>query len=283
MKTFTLLSFTILISYVHLYAYESEQREQKNLPVRHISNRMIDSSEKPMRLTASIGMSWKYPKAAEDLIKKIDAIIEKHGRNKVVYQATLNDKNSHLTKKQKDKIVYAIKDIDNRIAELLTSKADIERLSNDKEHVYELGGDGQDGGAQYIMKGKDKRVKIQGTCDAQFIHEIRHISLSLQDKRGLRFSRNNLLLPVFADGSEDELQGYRAQFAFKPNSLPGFIPKYWADVNLEYISNIQKADGSFAYQNIRKMIDDDKSIAKSNKEIDKDSSITHNILAKVKQ
>ncbi len=282
MKTFTLLSFTILISYVHLYAYESEQREQKNLPVSHISNRMLDSSEKPIRLTASIGMSWKYPKTAENLMKKIDALIEKQSRNKVHYQATLNDKNSHLTEKQKDKIVYEIQDIDSRIAELLTSKADIERLSNDKEHVYDLDGNGRDNGAHYIMKGKDNCVIIQGSCDAQFIHEIRHISLSLQDKRGLLFNRNNLLMPVFANGSIDELHGYRAQFAFKPNSLPGFYPKYLEDVNLAYIGSIQKDDGIYAYPEIRNRVED-KGIAKSYKKIDKDSMNSPNILANVKQ
>lgn len=283
MKTFTLLSFTILISFVNLYAYESVQREQKKSPTIHNFIVLNNAVIKPIKLTNSIGKSWKYPKAAENLMKKIDALTEKHRISKVHYQATLNDKNSHLTEKQKDKIAYEIKDIDCRIAELMTSKADIERLGNDKEHIYDLGGEGRDGGAQYIMKGKDKCVKIQGSCDAQFIHEIRHISLSLQDKRGLRFSRNNLLMPVFADGSVDELQGYRAQFAFKPNSLPGFYPKYLEDVNLEYISNIQKTDRSFAYPSIQKMVDDDKRIAKNNKKIDKDSSIAHNILVNAKQ
>lgn len=90
-------------------------------------------------------------------------------------------------------------------------------------------------------------------------------------------------MPVFADGIEDELQGYRAQFAFKPNSLPGFYPKHLEDVNLEYISNIQKTDRSFAYPSIQKMVDDDKSIAKSNNKMDKDSSTVHNIFANVKQ
>lgn len=283
MKTFTLLSFTILISFVHLYAYESVQRDQKNVPTIHNFITCNNAVVKPPKLTNSIGKSWRYPKAAEILIKKIDAIIEKHRRSKVHYQATLNAKEGHLTEKQKGKIAYEIKDIDSRIAELLTSKADIERLGNDKEHIYDLGGEGGDGGAQYIMKGKDKCVKIQGSCDAQFIHEIRHVSLSLQDKRGLRFSRNNLLMPVFADGIEDELQGYRAQFAFKPNSLPGFYPKHLEDVNLEYISNIQKTDRSFAYPSIQKMVDDDKSIAKSNNKMDKDSSTVHNIFANVKQ
>ncbi len=282
MKTFTLLFFTILISFIHLYAYKSEQREQQNSPKVHNFIALNNALTKPIKLTNSIGKSWRYPKEAENLIKKIDAIIEKHRRSKVHYQATLNAKEGHLTEKQKGKIAYEIKDIDSRIAELLTSKADIERLGNDKEHIYDLGGEGGDGGAQYIKKGKGRCVKIQGSCDAQFVHEIRHISLSLQDKRGLRFSRNNLLMPVFADGSVDELQGYRAQFAFKPNSLPGSCPKYIEDVNLTYIGSIQKDNGSYAYPEIRDRVEDN-GIAKNNKKIDKDSSIAHNILVNAKQ
>jgi hypothetical protein len=283
MKTITLLFFTTLISFVEIYAYKSTQKEQKKALNTRISYWMKDSTTKPIGLTTSMGQSWKYPKAAENLMKKIDAQIEKQFSKKINYKATLHNKGSHLTKKQADLIVYNIKDIDSRIAELLTSKADIVRLSNDKEHIYDIGGDGKDSGAQYIKKGKGNNVLIQGTCDAQFIHEIRHISMSLQLIRGLRFSKNNLLMPLFADGIEDEIQGYRAQSAFKPNSLPGMYPKYLEDINLQYISSIQKEDGSVAYPSILKRVNDDKSIAKSNKKADKDSSIIYNILVNAKQ
>lgn len=283
MKTITLLFFTTLFSFVNIYAHKSAQREQKNALDIRISCTMNDSTKKPIGLTASIGMSWKYPKEAEDLIEQIDILIEKLNRKKVHYQATLNDKDNHLSEKQTGKITYQIKDIDSRIAELRMSKTDIVRVGNDKEHIYSFIAKCSEFGEHNVVKGEGKDVFIQGSCDAHFVHEIRHISLSFQYKNGLCFNKNNLLKSVFADGTVDELHGYRAQYAFEPNSLPNFYSNSMEHVNLEYLSKIQKTDGSFAYPRFRKMVEDDKIVANNNKKIDKDSISLPNIAANAKQ
>ncbi len=278
MKTFTLLFLTTLIYVVNIDANSSSFVKD----LAHFSTGEI-YADNLSGLQMFVGTSWKNPEIAVRLSLKIDAIIQRHNKIKANYQAKLLEKGNSLSEKQKATIAYNIKDLDSRISELITSKSDIVRLGNDKEHLYELDGEGRESGSQYIMKGKDKHVRIQGSCEAQIIHEIRHISLSLQSKNGLRFSRNNLLIPISPDGIMDEIQGYRAQFSFKSNSLPGIYPKYIEQVNLKYISEIQKTDGSYAYPNFRNKIDEYESIAKSKKKIDMDSIISSNVFIVSKQ
>lgn len=278
MKTITLLLLTTLIYVVDIKAHSASFVKDHTLfPTGEIY------ADNLSRLQMFVGKSWKNPETAVRLSLKIDAIIQKNNKIKASFQAKLLEKGNNLSEKQKATIAYEIKDLDNRISELITSKSDIARLGNDREHIFDLSGEGRECGTHFIIKGKDNTVKIQGSCDAHFVHEIRHISLSLQSKNGLRFSKNNLLIPISPDGSFDELQGYRAQFAFKANSLPGIYPKYIEQVNLKYISEIQKMDGSYAYPSIRNKIDEFESIAKSKKKIDKDSIISSSVFVTAKQ
>ncbi len=283
MKTINLYFFIVFVSFVNSYAYESINRQQVNSPNSLISYKINNSTKNSRPLRTSIGMSWKYPKEAVNLFKKIDRKIEKLYRAKAHNQVKLNVKDNSLKEKQKNKITEAIKDINNRIAELNTSKADVIRLGNDVEHIYDLGGDGRELGTYSILKGKNNQIKIQGLNDAQILHEIRHVSLSLQSPDGLQFSKNNLLMPIAADGSEDELQGYRAQYAFQPNSLPGFCPKDIEHVDLKYICEIHKDNGTYAYPEIRKMLNVDLRITKSKNKIDIDKMSTSKTLVENKK
>ena len=230
-----------------------------------------EASPKDNVLVPSIGKSWKYPIIAERLQKKIFSKINDLNAKKANCQAKLNDLSSRLTERQKNKIEDGIAEIDNCIQELTQSIADIERVGHDKAHIYDFNNlttKGLSFGVHYIVKGTDNVITIQGTTHAQFIHEIRHLSLSLQSKNGLRFSKNNFLMPVFANGIEDELQAYRAQYAFEASSLPGFYPKSYAQVNLTYLNSILLDDGSFAYSTQRNISVDETKMAKNTLKMD---------------
>lgn len=193
--------------------------------------------------------SWENPKQMETLRYRIDTKINALQKEKAEKQTKLEAPNAQLSDKQKDKMADAIKDLDSRLAELNTSKGDIDRLGNDPQHIYTFSNTGENS----VVRKTDKEIIIQGANDALLIHEIRHISLWLQTGRNFQFSKNNLLMPIFADGSVDELQSYRAQYAFAPNSLPGVFPIDMVHVNIEFIAKIQKEDGTVAYPSIRQI------------------------------
>lgn len=77
----------------------------------------------------------------------------------------------------------------------------------------------------------------------------------MQDVSKGFFINSNLHIPTFADGSADELQGYRAQYAYDPTSLPQtyrYYPIDLAHISIAYIGNIQREDGTYAYLGIQK-------------------------------
>jgi hypothetical protein len=209
---------------------------------------------------------WKDPKAAERLMAHIDAKIAQLNEEKARNQAKTTAKDAHLTDKKRDKIDNLLTDIEGRIVELTTSKTDIERLGRDANHVYELGETSEN----CVVKKPHNLIIIQGANEALYIHEIRHVSLSLQTKKGLEFSNSNLLMPTFADGSADELQGYRAQYAFEPTSLPHtyhYYPTALAHISIAFIGNIQREDGAYAYLGIQKTWQDLQKIVEQSKKM----------------
>ena len=220
--------------------------------------------------------SWENPKQMETLRCRIDAKINALQKEESQQKAKLEAPNAHLSDKQKDKIAAAIKDLDSRLAELTISKGDIDRLGNDPQHIYSFSNTGENS----VVRKTDKEIIIQGANDALLIHEIRHISLWLQTGRDFRFSRDNFLKPIFADGgSMDELQGYRAQYAFEPNSLPWSFHPNIEFVNIESISNIQKGDGTFAYPDIRQMWETNLRIAQSKAKLKQSTAVVYSTMA----
>jgi hypothetical protein len=193
--------------------------------------------------------SWEKPKAAENLMYRIEDKINALQKEKGQKQAKLEDPNTHLSDKQKDKITLSIKDLDSRLAELNTSKTDMDRLGNDKNHIYVFSSIGENG----VTKSMDKEIVIHGANDALLIHEIRHISLWLQTGREFRFNKDNLLIVVVPNGSYDELHAYRAQYAFSPNSLPRPSPNIIEDITIEFVAKIRREDGTLVYPQIYKI------------------------------
>ena len=269
MKTLTLLFFMPLISLIDINSQISAQNTSAT-DVYLTDN----SSNKKNQSMPVIGKSWKYPIITKRILKTILTKIHHLSTEKANYQVKLNDLSTHLTERQKDKIANEVADIESRLKELTISIADIERIGNDKAHTYDFDNFPNEG-TYYVIKGKDNEIIIQGTIEANFIHEFRHLSLSLQSKKGLRFSRNNLLMPVNEDGIVDELQAYRAQYAFAPYSLPGIYPKKFEQVNLAYLGTIKLDDGSIAYPTIQNAFEENVKSAKSKlKTNQKDSSKT---------
>lgn len=270
MKTLTLLFLLPLISLIDIHA----QISTNNAYSTDVT--LTDNySNKNSLLMPSIGKSWKYPIITERLLKNILLKINNLKKDKANYQVKLNDLNHPLTERQKNNMVNEVVEIEHRLKELAITIEDIERIGNDKTHIYNLGNDRSNNGAHYITKVNDTEIQIQRSNDGMLIHEFRHLSLSLQSKNGLRFSRSNLLMPVFADGRTDELQAYRAQYAFAPYSLPGFYPKRYEQVNLSYLGSILLDNGSVAYPTIHNTFEEDAIIAKSKlKTNKKDSSQT---------
>ncbi len=190
--------------------------------------------------------SWTDAKAAQTLINHIDNKISDLNNEKAMLQAKLAEPNAHLSDRQIDKIAAALKDLDSRLVELSISKADMDRLANDKNHIYTFSKIGENG----VLKETDKEIKIKGANDALLIHEIRHISLWLQTGRSLQFNRDNLLMVIVPNGTYDELRAYRAQYAFLPNSLPRPIPTDIEQVSIAFVAKIRREDGTLAYPQI---------------------------------
>ena len=99
-----------------------------------------------------------------------------------------------------------------------------------------------------------------GGSDQVWVHEIRHVSTHL-NAGGLRFSASGKLGTLDPSGIQDEITGYRAQFAFKKESLPESIDQYehsykpdeLEDINIKYLGRINKIN---TYQPVYQAISD---------------------------
>lgn len=235
MKKMTLFSTAFAVFFSHISCLEADNWA-KTTPLTLAQTATII-------LTESSINSLENPKEVERLMVRIDSKINALMKEKAKNQAKLEASNTRLSDKQKDKIAAALKNLDSRLAELNTSKVDIDRLSNDAQHIYVFSNMGENG----VTKSTDKEIVIHGANDALLIHEIRHISLWLQTGRSLKFNKDNLLMAIIPNGSYDELRAYRAQYAFLPNSLPRPLPTNIEDVSIAFVAKIRREDGTLAY------------------------------------
>ena len=127
MKTIILLFCTMFLSFVHIRAQTYENKPFSNAAARKdknddfvSSNNVVSNRNTPLRIT--LGNSWKDPHVPERLLKQIDNIIKDLNKEKVNLQSKLNDLTHQLSELQKEKKVYAILEIDNRINELTKSQ-----------------------------------------------------------------------------------------------------------------------------------------------------------------
>ncbi len=208
--------------------------------------------DNPMRFIDPDGMTWKDPKEAEQLSNKINTKITDLNKDKGSKESQLSNDKKPLSEKQKAKIEKEISDINARISELTKSQDQIKKLGDDKDNTYDLVE--TSGGDHNVVKGSDGVVRIEGSNTGLFIHEIRHVALSLDSPKGLQFNESGLLKPNFAYGLKDEVEGYRAQYSYDPTSLPRGYPNNIGGINAEYIGNIKRdSDDSLVYPLINKI------------------------------
>jgi hypothetical protein len=99
---------------------------------------------------------------------------------------------------------------------------DIDALGADQNNTFDLVSNSNE--TNHVKKGSDGVINIQGSTDALHIHEIKHVALSLSSKNGLEFTSKNFLKPALSsNGYLDEIAGYKAQYGYEPNSLPGSV------------------------------------------------------------
>ncbi|NSL88906.1 RHS repeat-associated core domain-containing protein [Chitinophaga sp. Mgbs1] len=206
----------------------------------------------PVRYIDPDGRLWKEAKEVASLVKDMKKVIDRLNAEKLKLQAKLMA--GPKSEKDKTKFLNSIKEIDLRTADLNVSLLDIEMLGNDPGRTYDLV-HVSDNENYRVYKGDDGVINIQGSSNALYVHEIKHVALALSSPGGLQFSANNYLRPVSSYGVEDEIKGYQAQFGYDPGSLPVGIRGSYEKITQENLANLRNSDNSYVYPGIRQKQD----------------------------
>jgi RHS repeat-associated protein len=209
------------------------------------------ANNNPVTLYDPDGKQFEDPKQRDYLIEKtndrITSLREDNARLKEENEA------EGTSKKQIRKNNRTIQDNDARIEELGQTLLDIDALDKDQENLYKLVGPGIGGSEKHRVYQDPETgvVKIEGANDALHIHEIRHVALSLSVDGFLDFNDKNNLKPVLSrrSGKDDEIQGYRAQYAFRPGSLPRSAANI-NSIDFKWVASLTTEDGSPMYKQI---------------------------------
>lgn len=210
----------------------------------------------PIRYIDPTGMIWEDPQAAEELKTKI--------REKTTeLQTKINRCNNKLNRegiseRRANKLREKINDATGRIESLNNSIVNIDLIQSDTQNTYRLVK--HSGESSHVTRGSDGVINIQGTSDGIFIHEIKHVAMSINSSNGLVFN-NNYLVPTTQDGLTDEMEGYKAQYAYDGGGLP-FNVSNINDFNTQSgearlnmmlkIGGITKEDGNPVYRALQR-------------------------------
>jgi RHS repeat-associated protein len=185
------------------------------------------------------GMIWVNPNDPEKLKKNINNV--KRKINNSIYRIQSGIDKGNFSKEKITRKKVRIENKRTRLKRLNGALDDIKRLGDDKEHKYQLVG----GGEINRVKNKNGIINIEGSNTALHIHEIRHISRSLQSEKGLVF-KGGFLSSTTGDGKVDELDAYGVQWAYSPSSVPGSFSE---DGNLNWttLAEMKNADETYTY------------------------------------
>jgi RHS repeat-associated protein len=198
----------------------------------------------PLNRVDPTGMIWDDPKAAEELKNVLDQKIEHLSQIKTNYQTQVD--NGDLSKDKVKDLNKKIVAIENRVSQMGQSKSDIDQLGSDKENTYVLNNPGGNDGN--VTQGNDGKVYINSPKNGLAVHEIKHVSQSL-NAGGLNF--NNGILQNAGTSNEkrglNEVDAYKAQF-----SLNGFFPGVngmWSpnEITLPLIKAMNDKEGKLMY------------------------------------
>ena len=205
----------------------------------------------PVRYTDPTGMVWEDFQVALNLISKIGEKITNLGNKITKIEGKLSKEG--ITDRKRNRLENKKSNLEGRIESLNTSITDIMDIELADE-TFRLHKHGES--SSRIQKGSDGVINIQGTTDGIFIHEIRHVAFSLNSEVGLVFNSDNILVPTTRDGLIDEMEGYKAQYAYSGGGLP-FSISHISQLNYKNakaqreftikIGSLQKNDGSPAY------------------------------------
>lgn len=197
----------------------------------------------PLRLTDPNGMIWKDQTEADELKAEIEKIKRNIANSRAEDLKALSKEG--ISDDKKNRINKRIADYDSRIKSLDKTLSSIDALGKDKDHTFDLVGG--DDGKNYVKRGEDGVINIQGPNSALQIHELNHAAFSLSNSRGLRFNDEGYLLANFAGGLRDEMYGYAAQYAFSPSSLPSSVRSI-NEIDLVFLASIKDDDNKPVYQ-----------------------------------
>lgn len=219
----------------------------------------------PVKFVDPDGMIWKDPAKAEKLKGKINDRKASLAKTRSNLEGKLGKEG--ISDKKKARLEGRIADIDSRTESLDGTIADIDALGADQDNTFDLVSNSNE--TNHVKKGSDGVINIQGSNDALHIHEIKHTALSLSSEDGLQFNSKNFLKPALSsNGLQDEIAGYKAQYGYQPSSLPGSVSN-GSGINLEYIANLKKSDGSPVYPALNQRYQNQQKQMKINKKAQK--------------
>ena len=144
-----------------------------------------------------------------------------------------------------------INEMHNRISHLQKCISDIEMLSLDENHYYEINSIPE--GTHYVKQGDNNTIIIESSSTAMSIHEITHVAQAL-NAGGLSFDNGKLINAgrTLFQITHYEIEAYRRQFSYDDTSFPGYNPNGKLNgINVHSVGNIRNADGMLVYPKIK--------------------------------